>query len=129
MPLEVYRAPFHGAPSVTVVPRGFVFSAAANNLAGLGSILWMRVYTDSDHRIVVFEAVSGHDKGPDMLKLGLTRQRMDGNRRLTAKGLIANTPWIQSVAAEGSTAARKFELKPYVGSLPPVPNDNRVKSR
>ena len=116
MPLETYRVQFKGTPSVTVTPRGFVFSAAANKLAGLGSILWMRVHIDADDRIVVFEAMSGRDPGPDMLKLGLTRGKMDGNRRLVAKG-TASIPWIRAVAEYPSLEARRFELKPYGGPM------------
>ncbi|MYA04949.1 MAG: hypothetical protein F4Y37_10130 [Caldilineaceae bacterium SB0664_bin_22] len=117
MPLETYRVQFSGTPSVTVSPRGFVFSAAANKLAALSSIIWMRLHFDTDDRIVVFEAMSGRDKdGPDMLKLGLTRGKMDGNRRLTAKK-IEHIPWIRAVSESPSREARKFELKRYDGPI------------
>ena len=75
----------------------------------------MRVLTDEDDRIVVFEPVAGMEKRPGLLKVGTSRK---GHKTLTAKGLIASTPWIKAVALLEDVEARKFEMKEYPGPLP-----------
>ena len=104
---------------VTILPKGFLFSVVARNNAQLEDVHWMRVLIDPDDRLVVFAPVSGLEKKPGLLKLGTSQK---GHKKLTAKGLIAQTPWIKSVAYLRDLEARKFEFRPYPGPLPPKPD-------
>lgn len=120
MALRVYQPTAQTTdPKVLIeTDKGFLFSSTASQMADLADILWMRVYPDDEDRLIVFEPVPGVDKPPFGLKL---RGRSAGRtRRLTAKGLINQTPWIRSVAALADTADRRFELKPFHGPLPDV---------
>lgn len=104
---------------VKIDPTSFKFSVVARNLAQLKDILWMRVLTDEDDRLVVFVPVSGMEKRPGLLKLGTSSK---GHKSLTAKGLISQTPWIKAVASLKDLEARKFEMKKYLGPIPPKPD-------
>ena len=101
---------------VTITPVSFKFSVLARDTARLGDIHWMRVSTDEDKRLVVFQPVSGLKKRSGLLKLGTHGK---GSKTLTAKGLIAQNAWIGAVARLADVEARKFELNEYPGSLPP----------
>ena len=103
--------------------KGFLFSAAASQLANLADIQWMRVFPDDDDRLIVFEPVPGVDKPHFGLKLGLMKRSPNSGRRLPGKGLINQTPWIRSVAALEDVADRRFDLKPFHGPLPEVPGN------
>lgn len=105
---------------VTITPTAFMFSVAARDAANLGEIHWMRIHTDPDDRLVVFEPVPGLDKRPSFLKLGTSQK---GHKRLIAKGLISQTPWIKAIIAM-PVEARKFDMKPYPGPLPPLESDS-----
>ena len=124
VPLETYQPKyFQGPCDVTITPTSFKFSVAARDAAQLLNIHWMRVHLDRQDRLIVFEPIPGLEKGPDLLKLGTTKSR--GYKSLTAKGLIAKTRWIQAVAVECDVSARKFEMKKYPGSPPPLPPGSR----
>ena len=125
MALRLYRPTDQSTePKVLIdTGKGFLFSATASQMAGLDAVQWMRVYPDDDDRLIVFEPVAGLDKPPYSLKLSAFSSR-HLTRRLTAKGVINQTPWINTVATLPNTADRKFSLKPYHGPLPPVPGAN-----
>lgn len=120
MALRIYQPTDQNTdPKVLIhTGKGFTFSAAAVRAAGLANIHWMRLYPDDDDRVIVFELVPGLDKPPYGLKLG--RQSSKSYRRLTGKGIINQTPWIKAVAMLPDSVERKFDLKPYHGSLPEV---------
>ena len=119
--LKPYEPKYYGARcEVTVTPISFKFSVVARNTAQLQNIHWMRVLTDEDDRLVVFQPVSGMQKRPGLLKLGTSGK---GHKTLTAKGLIAQNPWINAVARLRDLAARKFEMREYAGQLPPGPGE------
>ena len=107
---------------VTLTPTAFKFSVLARDTAQLQDIHWMRLLTDEDNRLVVFEPVAGMEKRSGLLKLGTSRT---GHKTLTAKGLIASTPWIKGVASLEDVEARKFEMKEYPGPLPPGTHGQR----
>ena len=100
---------------VTITPTSFKFSVLARDTARLGDIHWMRVFTDDDALLVVFQPVSGLEKRPGLLKLGTS---IKGHKTLTGKGLVSRCPWIGAVARLPDVEARKFELKEYPGPLP-----------
>ena len=115
MSLQTYKPKeYRGKCAVTISPRGFNFNGAARDVANLSQIHWMRIHTDPDERLIVFEPVSGIDKSRELLKLGTDKK---GHKRLTAKGLVSQTPWLETIARL-SLDARKFELKPYSGPVP-----------
>ena len=123
MPLQTYQSKnFQGRCVVLMTPTGFRFSVAARDMAQLSQVNWMRLHTDSEARLIVFEPVPGLEKKPDLLKLGTSKK---GHKSLAAKGLIAGMPWIQAVATQSSPEARRFDLKKYHGALPPPPGGNR----
>ena len=114
--LKVYKPKQYGDRCVvTLTPTSFKFSVLARDTARLQDIHWMRVFTDDDDRLVVFQPVPGMEKRPELLKLGTSKK---GHKTLMAKGLIAQTPWIRAVAHLQDVEARKFELKEYPGPLP-----------
>ena len=120
MALKIYEPSAQNTgPTVLVdTGKGFLFSAAASQMANLINMQWMRVFRDDDDRLIVFEPVPGLDKPPSGLKLqGRSTSR---TRRLTAKGFINQTPWTRAVAALADTADRRFDLKPFHGALPDV---------
>ena len=120
MALQTYHPRDIGARCVvTITPRAFRFSVTASNTANLGEIHWMCIHTDPDDRRIVFEPVPGLNKRPGLLKLGT---QSGGYRILIAKGLIAQSPWIKSIAAM-PVEARRFEMKQYPGPLPPLEHD------
>ena len=100
---------------VTITTTSFKFSVLARDTARLKDIHWMRVLTDEDDRLVVFQPVSGMEKSSGVLKLGTSNK---GHKTLTAKSVIRRTPWIWAVASVKAVAARKFELKEYPGPIP-----------
>ena len=100
---------------VTVSPTSFKFNVLARDTANLSDIHWMRVHTDANERVVVFEPFPGLEKVPGCLKLGTSSK---GHKSLTAKGLIAQMSWIRAVAAL-DVEQRRFEIKPYPGPIPP----------
>ena len=108
---------------VTVNPTSFTFSVEARDMANLKDMHWMRVHTDPDERLIVFEPFAGLDKRPGLLKLGTSNM---GHKRLTAKGLIAQRPWIKAVAAL-PLEQRKFEIKPYLGPMPPSKKNGEAR--
>ena len=115
--LKAYEPKQYGGRCVvTITPTSFKFSVLARDTAGLGDIHWMRILTDKDDRLVVFQPVSGLEKRPGLLKLGTSNK---GHKTLTAKGLIAQTAWIGAVARLADVEARKFELREYPGPCPP----------
>jgi len=115
--LKAYEPKQYGGRCVvTITPISFKFSVLARDTARLADIHWMRVLTDEDERVVVFQPVPGLEKKPGLLKLGTSRK---GYKTLTAKGLIARTAWISAVARLPDVEARKFEMKEYPGPLPP----------
>ncbi|MCY3816283.1 MAG: hypothetical protein OXG59_08345 [Gammaproteobacteria bacterium] len=123
MPLQTYQPKYvQGRCVVLLTPTGFRFSVAARDMAQLAQINWMRLHTDSEERLIVFEPVPGLEKKPDLLKLGTSKK---GHKSLAAKGLIARMPWIRSVATQTSLEARKFDLGRYHGALPPQPDGDR----
>ena len=123
MPLQTYQSKyFQGRCVVLITPTGFKFSVAARDMAQLAQINWMRLHTDSETRLIVFEPVPGLEKRPDLLKLGTSKK---GHKSLAAKGLIAGMPWIKSVATLTSLEARRFDLQKFHGALPPIPSEDR----
>ena len=123
MALQTYKpVNVPGRCVVVINLTGFRFSVMARNAAQLTEINWMRLHTDSEERLIVFEPVPGLEKRPDLLKLGTSKT---GHKRLAAKGLIRRTPWIRSVAAQTSLEARTFDLRRYHGALPPRSDGDR----
>ncbi len=124
--LHTYRPKEQGDRcTVTINSTAFRFSALAGNVAKLSDIHWMRVHTDSDERLIVFEPLAGIDKAPDSLKLGT---RAKGYKTLIAKGLISRTPWIKAIVGM-PVDARKFELKEYSGLLPTYDQSSSTSTR
>ena len=114
--LKAYTPKYASGECVVRLTRtAFHFSVLARDTAQLQDIHWMRVHTDDDDRLVVFEPVSGMEKRPELLKLGTSK---GGYKRLTAKGLIGETPWIKAVADLEHVQDRKFQMKEYPGPLP-----------
>ena len=118
--LKTYKPKFDSSRCrVTVTRKGFSFSAIARDALRLREIAFMRIHTDPDKRLIVFEPVPGLNKQSDVLKVG-----HDRSARVAAKGLISEEPWIKAVAAMPGEA-RKFEMKEYHGQLPPPESGNR----
>ena len=114
--IRTYEAKEQGIRCVvTMTPTAFKFSVRARDLAQLHDIHWMRVHTDDDERLVVFEPVPGIEKRPGLLKLGTSSKR---HKTLTAKGLINSTPWIKAVSLLEHVESRKFDMEEYSGPLP-----------
>ncbi len=123
MVLQTYYPKDHrGGCVVTITQDAFNFSALASRVANLGDVNWVRLHTDSDDRLVVFELVLGRDKIDGVLKLG-THSR--NYKKVIAKGLIRNTPWINKFV-QTPVSLRKFELKKYDGELPSLNVANQV---
>lgn len=116
MPLRTYQPSLNrGQCEVTITSASFKFSSAARDRAQLHDIHWMRVHTDPDDRLVVFEPVPGVDRRSGCLKLGTSDR---SHKTLTAKGLISHEPWIHAVANLRNVAHRRFEMSEYHGSIP-----------
>ena len=124
MVLKAYRPQrTKGGSWVRVSKGGFYFSAQACNLANLNKINWMRLHSDSDERIVVFEPIPGLEKSEDLLRLSTPNRR--NVKFLIAKGLIAEEPWIHAVGSIESSESRRFDLKKYEAQVPPPPPDGK----
>lgn len=95
-------------PYVSIRSSGFTFGSEACRLAGLDeSVYWSRIHLDDEERCIAFEFLSGDERPEDAYTL---RQPGSRSRVCAAKGLIRNTPWIQAVARQRDSAARKFAL-------------------
>ena len=97
MPLKTYQPKAYGGSCmVTVTPTTFMLSVAARlclalrrGAVNLGRIHWIRIHTDSDDRLIVFEPVPGVDKRPDLLKLGKSAK---GHKDLSRRALFHRRP-------------------------------------
>ena len=116
MPLRTYQPQRNlGQCEVTINSTSFQFSSAARDRAQFQDIHWIRVHIDPDDRLIVFEPVPGVAKRSGCLKLGTSPK---GQKKLIAKGLISQQPWIHAVANGNNVAHRKFEMREYHGPIP-----------
>ena len=111
--------------SVTITEQGFRFSVEAAKRADLDSVQWMRLHTDPDDRLIVFEPVPGLDRQHGVLKLGTYRKH---SKSVIAKGLITQYSWIKAIT-ELPSNMRVFELKPYPGQLPQLDSSGEIQRR
>ena len=120
MGLEWYIPSNTGKNEVTVSSTSFKFASDTVLMASLQDINWMRVAGDPDKRTIVFQPVLGMDKKIDLLKLQTEQKGKMIRKTLTAKGFINRNSWIKKVAHSKEKRLKRFELKKYESTLPPL---------